>query len=56
MHFIVQVQTWNSVEETLWFAGEAFFSEATERSEVWQDDTWSSIGVIHYAKILYEVH
>ena len=56
MNFLLQVQTWDSVEETLWSAGEVFFSEATERSEVWQEDTWSFSGIIHNAEVLCEVH
>ena len=56
MHLILQVQTPNTVQETLWSPGEAFLSEATERSEVWQEDTWSFSGVIHCAEVLCEVH
>ena len=55
MDFILQVLP-STVQETLWSAGEAFFSEATERSEVWQEDTWSFSGVIHCAEVLGEVH
>ena len=46
----------STVQETLWSVGEAFFSEATERSEVWQEDTWSFNGVMHHAQFLGEVH
>ena len=57
MHFILQVQTWNSVKKTLSYAGEAFFSaEATERSEVWQEDAWSFSGIIQHAEVLCEVY
>ena len=56
MNFVMQVQTWISIKETLWSAGEAFFSEATEKSEVWQEDTRSFSGVIHSAEVLCEVH
>ena len=39
MDFILQVQTSSTVQEALWSIGYASFSEATERSEVWQEDT-----------------
>ena len=56
LHFILQVQMSKSAQETLWSAGDVSFSEAAERSEVWQEDTWSFSGVIHHAEVLCEVH
>ena len=55
MHFIVQVQTASCIQETLWSTGKSSFSEETENSKVWHEDTWSFSGVIHHAEVLCEV-
>ena len=56
MLFILQVYASSTFQETLWSADEASLSEATERSEVWQEDTWSFSGVTHCAEVIYEEH
>ena len=56
MHLNLQEQPSSTVQETLWSAAETSYLEAKEKSEVWQEDTWSFSGVIHCAEVLCEVH